>query len=649
MVITLIIIAALLAMFFSAGIVVQQWLGQNKSISNALLYGFLFLLAIFQIIAYPLIMLNASFTLLFWIFSFILLTIITTSLALCVRKKIHLIYTQNLKIFSHSVFKEPIPMLLMLGMFSFMLYLSCGYTYLTSDDSAYLPKAMEMIAQNRLGISHGFIWSGIEETSFPGTADASTFEAWKAYWSALFDVEVTVFCRNALSAVIQIISWCAFYQAFRHISNKNCSSFSIFIFFAVFFLFSIFDYSKPGSSAFWSIRYPSQGKALLPCIIYPALLSSCVDIINCEYHKISWQKWTTISIVLTAGIASSIIGVYWPFLCVLTFGVPFLIIERHKDIHKLLIPLFLTCVPVVVYGGLTLINVTTQNTEYFEIAIPNWREEITYAINFSHIDVLCICLIYTAVLGSKGARYMLVGSPVFFFLTIGNPFLCSYVAKYVTSGSVYFRLFWMLPMCFLPAYVVADITQYITPKCRSLCSLVLAVSICFSCIFLQTKDGLKNVYNRGLLYINDNSCIEPRTNNYGLPQLYYDLGNTLLSNTNKDERVRVFWLASPECYLRQYSEQFEILGGVRTEQWLFFDQPIGENEEIPYYLYKEYQSNETGNFKYIKQAAEKLVSMGVKYLIVDRYSVFSSRTDILAYFEPVNTVVDGISVYRVII
>ena len=200
MVITLIIIAALLAMFFSAGIVVQQWLGQNKSISNALLYGFLFLLAIFQIIAYPLIMLNASFTLLFWIFSFILLTIITTSLALCVRKKIHLIYTQNLKIFSHSVFKEPIPMLLMLGMFSFMLYLSCGYTYLTSDDSAYLPKAMEMIAQNRLGISHGFIWSGIEETSFPGTADASTFEAWKAYWSALFDVEVTVFCRNALSS-----------------------------------------------------------------------------------------------------------------------------------------------------------------------------------------------------------------------------------------------------------------------------------------------------------------------------------------------------------------------------------------------------------------------------------------------------------------
>lgn len=648
MFINLIIIAVFLTLIFSAGIVVQQWLGQNKSISNTLLYGFLFLLAIFQIVAYPLIKLNASFTLLFWIFSFILLIIITTSIVLCVRKKIHLTYTLNFKIFSHSVFKEPIPMILMLGMFSFMLYLSCGYTYLTSDDSAYLPKAMEMIAQNRLGISHGFIWSGIDETSFPGTADASTFEAWKAYWSALFGVEVTVFCRNTLSVVIQIVSWCAFYQAFRRISNKNCSLFSTFIFFAVFFLFSIFDYSKPGSAAFWSIRYPSQGKALFPCIIYPALLSACVDVVNCGQHKISWQKWTTISIILTAGIASSIIGVYWPFLCALTFGVPFLIIERHRDIHKQLVPLFLTCLPVVVYGGLTLINVTTQNTEYFEIAIPNWREEITYAINLRHIDILCICLVYVAVLGSKGARYMLVGSPVFFFLTFGNPFLCSYVAKYVTSGSVYFRLFWMLPMYFLPAYVVADIVQYITPKRRRLCSLVLVVTICVSCISLQIKYGLKNVYTQGLLYINNNSYIEPRTNNYGLPQFYYDIGNTLLADTDKDERVRVFWLASPECYLRQYSEKLEILGGVRDEQWIYFDQPIGENGEIPYNLYKEYQSYETGNFKDIKQTAEKLTSMGVKYLIVDSSSAFSNRTDIFTYFEHVNIAEDEISVYKVL-
>ena len=63
----------LLVAVLLSGVAVQKLLKLPFSFTNAVMVGFLTLLAVFQVIAYPMMRLNTSFTLLFWVYSGVLL------------------------------------------------------------------------------------------------------------------------------------------------------------------------------------------------------------------------------------------------------------------------------------------------------------------------------------------------------------------------------------------------------------------------------------------------------------------------------------------------------------------------------------------------------------------------------------------------
>ena len=142
--------------------------------------GFLVLLAVFQIIAYPMIRLNMSFSLLFWIFTSILLLCVVAAIYILLQATTRKTIIQHVAILKDSILKE-IPLLcITIGVLAFVLIISCAFNYETSDDSYYLAKSMEVLAQNRLGISSSLAWSGVEQTVMSSEVDASTLECWKA-------------------------------------------------------------------------------------------------------------------------------------------------------------------------------------------------------------------------------------------------------------------------------------------------------------------------------------------------------------------------------------------------------------------------------------------------------------------------------------
>lgn len=636
----------MLIILFLAGITVQKFFNHTFSFTHAFMIGFLSLLAIFHVICYPLFCLNTSFSLLFWTYSVIVFALSAAGIFLLLQTGFRDTCLLRIKAIGQASCQEWLLTLAFIGVAGFYLFISLDYVYETSDDSYYLPRVMEIIAQNQLGVSHGFSWSGLTATSFSESVDASTLECWKAYWSYLFRLHPTVFCRNTLSLIIHFTSWCTLYQAYRSITSYPKSGMSCWIFLIVYLLFSLRDNQTASNAAYWSLRYPAQGKSILISIIYPALVYGCAQIISCGKQKISWPKWAMLALIFTAGIASTIIGVYWPFLCCLTMGIPYLLLERAKDFHKLLLPLILASLPVIIYAGISYLTITTEQTHYLESTAPLWEESITQGLNVNRLDIFLICLLFLFACGNKTAKMTLGGSIIMLFATLVNPLLIDFVATNLTSGSVYFRLFWMIPVYFLPAYAATEIFSRCTLKSRNLSVYIIAAVVFFSAGLGAVKVGPREMFHAVNTKVNINLGCERRTNPYGLSETWYEVSEKMLRDADENERVRVMWLLSNECFLRQYSEKFELLGACRMKQWVYFDQPLEENAVAPVLLQQEFMQNYRQDVDDPEQFLTQLIASKIEYICVKSTSGFAERTSLPSGFELFFSD-ESITIYRI--
>lgn len=636
----------MLLLSFQVGIVVQRFLKYSFSFSNAIMVGFLFLLAVFHLIAYPMVQMNGSFFLLFWTYSAVILLMVFLSVWLLVKKETRAALLQYTKDQVFCAGREIPLLLVVMGAGLFTLLISCGYSYRTSDDSFYLPRAMEAISQNSVGIAHGFWWTGVEEHTFPVLIDASTLECWKAYWSFLFAVNPTVFCRNSLTVVIHIVSWCSLIQAFRSVSKYQKNKMASILFLIIYLGFLVLDNWRMNSVAFWTIRYPAQGKSIICSIIYPALIYMCANIVGCGKEAISWKKWMGLAMVFTAGISASIIGVFWPFLCCLCMGLPYLLIYRWKDLHHLLLPLIFACAPVIIYGGITLLSISTESTTFYESVTPNWFHTLTGIINTKLLVVLVVCMLFTMVKGSVNAKLVLVGGCVTMLATILNPLLTNFVSTYLTSGGVYYRLFWMIPVYFGIAYAVAELYSGLELKVRQMSAgIAVAILILVGSVGILRYGavGLYNIINQRANITLDG---ERRTNMYGLSDLWYQMGTKMLADTDEMQRVRVIWLSEQDCMLRQYSERIELIGACRKSQWVHFDQPLEEGAVAPLELQQAFLHS-GGDFEDLVWAYGQLVASGIDYLCVDESAGFAERSLVPEGFE-LFLQRDGLVIYRIV-
>lgn len=637
----------MIAVIFLAGIAVQKLLKIPFAFTNAIMVGFLSLMAVFHVIAYPMMRLNTSFSLLFWVYSGVLLLTVLFAATIVFRREFLLTIRSHTVEIWQSIRRELPLLFLMLGMALFSFLITYSFARTNSDDSYYLPRVMEIITQNQVGVSHGFCWTGLEETSFPETVDASTLECWKAYWSYLFNIQPTVFCRTNLTFIVQFVSCCCLYQAFVCVSRQAKPIISGCVFLLFYLLFITLDNSVYGGIPFWTISFPTQGKAVLLSIIYPSLIYGCARIVELGKGHIPWTRWCMLSVVLTAGIASTIVGVFWTFIGCVSMGLPYLIIERRKDIIKLIPPLILTSLPVIIYSGLALLGVAAKQTLYLSIESLDWIISMKLGLNVARLDLFIFCLAFICLRGSKMAKYILVGGTVTLAVSFLNPLLFPVVSKYITSGSVYYRLFWIVPIYFSIAYTAAETLGACSVKTRQMLTGLAYVSL-LACVGIGLMKAspmeLCTTVNNELLLVTDT---ERRTNPRAMEHDLNDLAETILDGTDPEERVRVMWISVLNCNLRQYSNQIELVGACRSEQWEYADQPLGDCDISPLEIHDVFVRDNLDDFDDPDWAHTQLVLSGIDYFCVDSSSEFAYRASVPAGFEFISDF-GGISLYRVI-
>lgn len=636
----------MLCILFLSGIVFQKFLKIEFSYCNAFMLGFLGILALFHIVAYPMMQMSASFSLLFWCYSLLLLCLCAGGFLVMYRST-RPDLLQPVKQTVISSFKA-FPLLFVAAyMVGIFFITSCCFSYSSSDDCYYLPRAAEIIAQNNTGVSYGLVWSGISETVCPSSADASTLECWRAYWSYLFGLHPTVFSRNTLTIVVLLISWCTIMQAYRAISGYKGDGSVLMIFFVFYILFLFHRNGQAGTVNNWTLRYPTQGKSILLAIIHPALIYGCARIVNCEKGKIPWTNWLLISIILTAGISATVIGVFWPILCCVTMGLPYLLIERRKDFFRLLPPLALTCLPVVLYAGLTLLFITQEATHYFEFQTPSWIASFTSSVNIRLMGLFIPSILFLLFKGNKTAKYILAGGTITLFLTFANPLLVGPVSKYITTGEVYFRIFWMVPICFVPAYCAAELYRKCSLTLRRWSSIGLALVLIAGLALGISQNGVRQIYFGIDSVFELSTSNELRTNPYGIFSIEFEQSSALLEGAAENERVRAIWLSEEDCLLRQHSERLEMVGACRPSHWEYYDIPLENADVSPLALRNLFIQDGANDFPDPAWAAQQLAASGVDYMCVDITSGFANRSTVPEGFE-LYAEIDMLQIYRVV-
>ena len=328
-------------------------------------------------------------------------------------------------------------------------------------------------------------------------------------------------------------------------------------------------------------------------------------------------------------------------------GLPYLIIDRRKEIPKLILPLVLTCLPVIIYAGLAYFSVVTEQTRYLAMEKPSWSGSFTGAVNIHILDLFLFCLAYIFLSGSRKAKLILLGGTIALFAGILNPLFTPFVSKYLSTGNVYFRLFWMIPIHFVVAFTIAEVFGARSVRCRQLLAgsaaavVILGSGALMTIVPVSQLPALLGENLRMLRYS------EIRTNPYGMSQYWCSMGQAMLDQAAPDGSVRIIWLSEKDCFLRQYSHRIEILGACRDTQRQYFDQPVGDCTVSPLEIAQQFDLCNKADFDEPQWAAHQLTLSGVDFVCVDSSSGFAQRSSVPSGFELFGQFGDY-TVYRIV-
>lgn len=316
---------------------------RNKSLPITYLAGQIVMWAVFQMIAVPMIHLRTSFSLLFWIYTGVIVGIAAAGLLLRIRTKID---------------KPEISVFLIIAI-AIILYQCSVYIFgmhIDEDDARWIAEANDALVKDKMLLFNPATGEYIGR--FVGEMIKDVYSPWSMYlaWmSRITGTRAVVLAHTVYAPVLLILCYLAYYEMGRQLF-KGKSERGIFLLMVsiinMFFAGNVYTQSVFTLTRIW------QGKAVVAAVIIPAVLTMILRIQN-EDHILDWFMLAATG---CAACLFSGMGIAISLLTISVYGVYTLICSfvrriRNKEIkHKWLGGLarlavyLLSIAPSVVYG-----------------------------------------------------------------------------------------------------------------------------------------------------------------------------------------------------------------------------------------------------------------------------------------------------------
>ena len=300
---------------------------KSKSVSFTYLTGSLTMWAVFQIIAVPLIQFRSTFTLLFWIYTG--LVIILAGLGLKSRLKIR--------------FEKPeisACLIIALWIIAYQMAIYIFGMKLDEDDARWLAEANDALVKDRMLLHNPATGEYIGR--FVGEMVKDTFSPWAffvAWLSRTTGIGVAAMAHTVYPPVLLGLSYCAYYhmgkQLFKHKREQG-------IFLLMVSLIHMFMGANEYTQSAFTLLRIWQGKAVVAAVIIPAILMQILIIQNDD----SIKNWLILAVTGCAACLLSGMGIAISLIMIAVYGGYVIICKRWRRI-----PLWLaSLVPAIVFG-----------------------------------------------------------------------------------------------------------------------------------------------------------------------------------------------------------------------------------------------------------------------------------------------------------
>ncbi len=593
-----IILFTFIICFIEGDNVLSIFYKDRKSLTKAITFGFAFLIAVFELISLPFVYNDFAFSKLVLIYSvfLILSTIIFAFRQLKYGFFIHE-YEFNLK-----KYKTRIVMFVTIFLIAFIGISSSYLEHTDADDGYFVTISTIAYQSDKVTYDEHLVYDG--SLSVKGDTirpQIATWELFVAYLSKLSNIHPAILAHSILPFVLIVLCFMAIWNFGLQLVGYSKAPF----FLLIYALLAMFDGANSASQGAFMILRIWQGKAMLANFAIPMLMSGILSMYS---EKVKWRQAIWNLILVFAGINFSAVGVYLMSITYLVTGAPYLILQatkkNWKNIIDIMLKVILTMLPVVLASLILYMNFTTSSTgqAYVTTAPKSWFS-IFYSgygsLPYAIILLLCFAHIFNNE-ENEVKKWFFIGTPVILFATFLNPVLNKIVAQQITGVDLYWRLYWILPIYLIIAYVVSQVLNEYIIKKETISILVSTAIIMASGTYFYTPR---------------NGHFLPHSNAYKINVNVLSAADKIAKDTNGEPTIAIF----PErlSYLiRQYNSDIDV---VRARDFSNNTRVVYKNRPLKW-LYKQiYVKNNIDS----KEVISMLKSLKVKYIYLSERELIS--------------------------
>ena len=322
----------------------------KRSLGIVYISGFLIQLALFQLIAVPVVFLDA------WGFD-VIITLFTVAITVCtgfgIIQALHL-WRRESRMFDKKTGgmkwskMEWIQWLLFFVLLGFQLFMAVMYASFDGDDAYYV--ANSVITDETNTLYRILPYTG-KSTFLDKRHSMAVFPLWIAYVARVSGVHATIVSHTILPLVLIPLTYLIYYEIGKKLCKESATQLSAFMIFVS--LLQIFGNVSIYNNATFLLMRTWQGKSMLANVVIPAIFMVLLWLFEGEPKKRVAKNglWWLLFVL---NIVAAMMSTASVFLNSLLMAVMAFVLYLQEKNWKILIKMAGCCIPCIIYAVIYL-------------------------------------------------------------------------------------------------------------------------------------------------------------------------------------------------------------------------------------------------------------------------------------------------------
>lgn len=315
---------------------------EESEILYSWVLGNILQMAIFFVIAIPLILLKESFNLLVYIYGIAIISLVIISLIISLIIFI-LRHKKNKLELKIKWPKITIFQILAIILIILQLFIKFKYTNINNDDASFVTLSTAMIETDKMYLHNE---NGEEENKIIPRRALAPISAYYSTISKLLDIHVTIVTHTIMPIIFIALAYSVYYYFGKKVFKEKDS---VFIFLIILSILNLFAFDYKGANRYL-LLYTWFGRAVLGGIMLPLIWKISFDAMDKEKNKVI--DWIILFITVLASCLGSQIAV--PLVSISIMSITMVKAIRDKKISYIFKSL-LCIIPCIVIGIIYLI------------------------------------------------------------------------------------------------------------------------------------------------------------------------------------------------------------------------------------------------------------------------------------------------------